>query len=303
MHVEPARQLLVEASTLGLRDRRVGRVADQRVVEEERVLGGTLGVRPDEPPADEREQRRCRPSAPLPAASASTAARVNSRPTTAARSRTSRSPSARLSSRLASSDSSEAGTLPGLERPVERMGGELLEEQRIPLGGRDDRGARVGVERKRLRKRIEQLSRLVARRAGAKRERVGRPGGTSVEQLRPREADERDRGAGAPADEVLEQVEKRRLGPVHVLEHDEKRPLARERSRGACASPRRRRRCRRHPCPRAPRRAVSPPARRRARRRAAADRRRRDRRRRRSARRSRRAAGRSRPRHRGRTGR
>jgi hypothetical protein len=60
-------------------------------------------------------------------------------------------------------------------------------------------------------------------------ERGAGPAGPRVEQLRTREAEQHDRCVLAPGRDVLEQVEERRRGPVHVFEPDEQRPLARKR--------------------------------------------------------------------------
>ena len=125
----------------------------------------------------------------------------------------------------------------GFERPVERVGGELLQEERVPLGGGDHRGARVGVERERLGELVEEVGGLLLGER-SQRDRVGGPCRARVEELRAREADERDRGTLAPADQVLEQVEERRLGPVHVLEHDDDGPLSRERLEQLAGRPR-----------------------------------------------------------------
>ena len=51
--VEPAGQLLVIASALDLGDRGVGRGTNESVIEEERVLGGAVGLGPDEASTNE----------------------------------------------------------------------------------------------------------------------------------------------------------------------------------------------------------------------------------------------------------
>ena len=52
------------------------------------------------------------------------------------------------------------------------------------------------------------------------------PGRSRVEQFGPRQREENERCVLAPAGDVVDEVEERRLGPVDVLEHDEQRPLA-----------------------------------------------------------------------------
>ena len=61
------------------------------------------------------------------------------------------------------------------------------------------------------------------------RDRRAAPARALVEQVGSREAEKQDRCVAAPAGDVLEQVEERRLGPVDVLEADDERALARER--------------------------------------------------------------------------
>ena len=55
------------------------------------------------------------------------------------------------------------------------------------------------------------------------------PGATRVEQLRSSHADDEQRRVAHPVGDVLDQVEKRRLGPVDVVEDDDERLLLRER--------------------------------------------------------------------------
>jgi hypothetical protein len=54
------------------------------------------------------------------------------------------------------------------------------------------------------------------------------PRGPLLEQLRTREAEQQHRRVPRRLDEVVEEVEQRRLGPVDVFEHDDQRPLTRE---------------------------------------------------------------------------
>ena len=50
-----------------------------------------------------------------------------------------------------------------------------------------------------------------------------------LEKLRPREADHEQRHLGRAVAQVFDQVEQRRLGPVHVVEHEHGRPFRGER--------------------------------------------------------------------------
>ena len=77
--------------------------------------------------------------------------------------------------------------------------------------------------------------------------------GRRVEQLRPRGADDEQRHAARPVDEVVDEVEQVVVGPVQVLEHEHERPLARRAPRRSGARPRTpRRRRRRRPRRRRP---------------------------------------------------
>ena len=55
------------------------------------------------------------------------------------------------------------------------------------------------------------------------------PARSAVEELGAGEADDQHGSVTHPVGEVLDQVEQRRLGPVHVLEHEDERRLAGER--------------------------------------------------------------------------
>ena len=157
-----------------------------------------------------------------------TARRGNSRPMTAARSITAVSSGSRRPRRTASS-AAYGGWHSDVVSSGGRHCGHLLHEQRIALcGGRDPlpRGARS----------FQMLQELIGcvRVERAERQRLcsgiaPRPVGPLLEQLRPREAQDQQRDALDPAREVLDEIEERRLGPVHVVEADDQRTLASER--------------------------------------------------------------------------
>ena len=74
----------------------------------------------------------------------------------------------------------------------------------------------------------------VVRVEGAERQRLRsrvapRPVGPLLEEIRPREAQDQQGNALDPAREVLDEIEKGRLGPVHVVEADDERALASQR--------------------------------------------------------------------------
>ena len=131
-----------------------------------------------------------------------------------------------------------------LERRRQRTGlflccerDELLEEQRVALGGVDScRDGRL-VERGRLRQRGHELLRL-GRRHRLEEDRVLTPRRPRLEELRPRDAEDEER-PGRPADEVLDEVEERRRGPVDVLEDDHDRAARRPRLEHAPQRPER----------------------------------------------------------------
>ena len=104
---------------------------------------------------------------------------------------------------------------------------ELLRVERVALRRVRHAEAKLGREDAGVVESVEQLRRL----AGGERvepDDCSVPARTFLEQLGPGETEEEDRRVAAPAAHVLDEVEQRRLGPVHVLEHDEQRPLARQ---------------------------------------------------------------------------
>ena len=112
---------------------------------------------------------------------------------------------------------------------VDEHAHELLHEQRVALGSRGclaqrrGSGARRAARhrgRPRHRRRAARAAR--GRRAGAERRRRSSSSG--------RAAQTSSSGTSRrPAGEVLDEVEQRLLGPLHVVEHEHERPAARER--------------------------------------------------------------------------
>ncbi len=111
---------------------------------------------------------------------------------------------------------------------------ELLDEQRIALGGPPDLGAGLLLH---LPAGDESADQLVGLGVGQRLQRdgavrlAGAPARSRVEQLGPRETEEQDRRVARPVDEVLEQVEERRLRPVDVVDDS-----ASGRSRARCSN-------------------------------------------------------------------
>ena len=59
-------------------------------------------------------------------------------------------------------------------------------------------------------------------------QRSAAPARAALEQLRPRAADDEERDAAQPIDELVDEVEQALVGPVQVLEHEHERPLVGE---------------------------------------------------------------------------
>ena len=115
------------------------------------------------------------------------------------------------------------------EAAFQREREELLEEERVALGGLDDAGALIRLE--------DRPAETVEQRVGLLRgERVEHDPvdvrapleerGPLLEELLAREADDRDRPL-ALVREVLDELEEGRLGPVDVVEDEDERLLAR----------------------------------------------------------------------------
>jgi hypothetical protein len=115
---------------------------------------------------------------------------------------------------------------------VDQHGDELLDEERIALGGCDDPAARVGVDAGAAEQRLHDPLdvRIVERlqRHAACALALG-PVRSLLEQLVPGGAEEQQRGAGHRLEQVLDQVEKRRRCPVDVVEEHDHRPVPAER--------------------------------------------------------------------------
>ena len=161
-------------------------------------------------------------------------------------------------------------------RLVGEHGDELLGVERISLCHIRDARAELRREDPAAVERIEKLRRVVGGERLEPHERAFPPRAL-LEQLLPRHAEQQDRRIAAPAADVLDEIEQRRLGPVDVFQEHEQRLRPRPVSRTGAARPTtapppawiRPHRARRGARPRAPRRArrpsrPPPPARRRA---------------------------------------
>ena len=106
----------------------------------------------------------------------------------------------------------------------------LLDEQRVPLGRVDDAITKRRSDLPVVHEPLDQpLGLVVVERREGDETRTGpgrRPRRASIEDVGPCEAEEQDRSPAREAEDVFEQVEQRRLGPVNVVHRDD------ERSRG-----------------------------------------------------------------------
>src|SRR5579864_8857592 len=109
----------------------------------------------------------------------------------------------------------------------------LLDEERVSLRGGSDPDAQIRLELLAVQEVVDELVDL------ARRERLERdgdrvaspraPARTQLEQLRPRETDQHERRSGREVRHVLDELDERRLAPLHVVEHDYERLLVRAR--------------------------------------------------------------------------
>ena len=109
---------------------------------------------------------------------------------------------------------------------------DLLDEERVALGGAHDLCAGVVVERPagELRDQGRRLVGGEGLEGGVRRsELAAAPARASLEQFGPRQAEQEDRRATAPVAHVVDQIEQRRVGPLDVVEDGHHRPVAGER--------------------------------------------------------------------------
>ena len=245
----PGHEPLVELGAGPLQQRPVGRVADEQVAE---AVGLVLADDPRLPEEEllavERVQvgRDRRPEA-ASGTSSSTAGSANTRPITAAGSTTARSSRVSASRRAASSAWIVGGTASSARSPVEDQprrpcaacpgrpastpaaatnSGLPSAERRRPGPGRPRPPRRPGAHRRAAPSR-RPASGPSARRTLPSRSPHSARFSSSDEARR---RDDQDRRlAGGHVEEVLEQVEERRLGVVDVVDDDDDRPVRRER--------------------------------------------------------------------------
>ena len=111
---------------------------------------------------------------------------------------------------------------------VDQHGQELLDEEWVSLGDGDDAVTHRDREWRVADDVVDDLRALLARERRQLDERAGsfRPIRPVVEEVGPRGTEHEERHAGHCGGQVLDQVEKRGLGPVDVLErHDQRLPF------------------------------------------------------------------------------
>ena len=229
--LEPARVLLVQSGAELLRHRVVRGVADQDVAEAKAVVGGEEGaIGAEELLANEAQEMHADAFPHVDGEELRDRAAVEQPPFDGC---------SREYVPLLLVQPVDPGRQERLDRRRDdeflvrsfRLHGEdVLDEERVPLGCRDDPLARVVAQVSLAFEVPDQPLRLVVRQRLERNEDRVRPRRgprwPDVEQVRPREAEQEDRGASREADHVLEQVEQCGLGPVNVIQHDHERLLA-----------------------------------------------------------------------------
>ena len=206
-------------------------VADEDVREAETILGGTIDARRlDELLSNERDRAALRPTCRR-----------------GARARGSAAPELPADHRRRFITSAlfrlQAVEACGEQSVNRRRDGEVASGARSPRSSRAAARRRAGFPRRPRGSGSASPSRPRHRRAGARaaprprarsgssagRARLARASRDRGRADRASQADDEDRRPAAPAHEVFEQVEQRRLGPVDVLENQHERPSARDR--------------------------------------------------------------------------
>ena len=113
---------------------------------------------------------------------------------------------------------------------------QLLDEERVALGRLDDRARASRVDSPSSPTSASSSSCQGLERDERRVRPRARPGRPRVEEVGPRRAEDEQRHVGREADDVLDQVEERRLRPVDVVEDDDQRPVAARAPRRACAA-------------------------------------------------------------------
>ena len=222
--LQPDRVALVKLRPDHLGDAEVRRVANQDVPEAEAVVAGNQRpVRLDQVAADQREQ------------GGGDRLVFRQRPDRAGRELPPDHGRSLEHRALIVGQPVEAGGEKCMDRGRDRRrrrtldceGQHLLDEQRISLGAGQDPAAVLLVDV--AAQCVDQaLGVGVGKRFQREHQRASRvPGRPVLEQLGSCEAEDENRRVGRPADEVLQEVEERRLGPLELVDPEDDRLLSR----------------------------------------------------------------------------
>ena len=218
---EPGGVPLVQPRAGGLRQRRVGDVADQRVTEPQRVTFGDQQVACHEPHTGLLDRRAGDP-------------------------RRERVDGGRLEPVARDRGERQGGTLGGIERvqprrqqrvqrrrqrvrrpPLADVGDELLEEQRVAARRIDHAAVLVRLEPDAAHRRHERLALGPRQRA---QHQLDAALGTPLELVRAGDPDHEQRHVRQPREQLEQQVEQRGLGPVGIVDDQHERPPAGQRA-------------------------------------------------------------------------
>ena len=114
---------------------------------------------------------------------------------------------------------------------VDELPDDLLEEERVPVGTREHRLPGLVGQLLDGEEHLDECGRVVVRQ-GLEEDRAevafaSAPSGAALREIGPRRAHEEQR-ACHPVRELLEQVEKRVVRPMDVLDHDDRRLIRRQ---------------------------------------------------------------------------
>ena len=220
--LEVAGDRAVQLPSRAARERPVGDVSDQHVLEREFDVSLDLALRvtEDQPAGLERLERLVRLQVSHPVQDAAPEVMPDHRCVEQ------RGARVRREGVDAPGDGGPDGRRQLVARDRVRHGGaQFLEEQRVPLGHRHDPFDRRCVRRRqqcgRHRLRVERAERLERERRLS--DHPAAPGPTGLEELRSGERHHQQPSVADVDDQVVDQVEQRIVRPVHVLEDQQER--------------------------------------------------------------------------------
>ncbi len=112
---------------------------------------------------------------------------------------------------------------------IDEHSDELHSVERVSLSCREQRRAGLFGQELVPEQGVEKIARLRfgERREGddTRRQRLGPPVGASLEELCPSGAEHEERDVGEPADQMLDEIDRRIVRPVQVLEYEHRRSV------------------------------------------------------------------------------